>query len=651
MAFNIALSGLQAASSDLDVSGNNIANASTVGFKGSRAEFGDLYANGIVGQGSTAIGGGVKVQTVRQQFAQGNISATNNGLDAAIDGNGFFVLNNNGETLYSRAGQFGLDKNGYIVNNQGMKVQGFQADSQGNLNGITGDIQVHTGDQPPRRTTLVNSKVNLDSTQSVLAIRGTTLTSDGALAGDVVYGTTNSIPAETWTINYPDGSSGTVSTKAGVSAGSIAGTLSQQDGVSVSARTTAIIPSSGFSAANGDTLTINGVPFTIDTSGAGGLANLANSINSSSLIATTAVFDKSGNLQLISSQGADLSMQYAGTGSVKVNGENGSSSVTLDGNAGSNSATVSGMLNITLDNGVTLSPGSNQIVATTTGTPFVKNTFNPQDQQTYNFSTSTNIYDSLGNSHVLTQYFVKEPSTGPNPANLWTMYVQIDGQNVGDPNTALPSPQNTQPTQASYNLVFNNDGSLNTTLSDPVLISNWVPLDKTGNPNGADGPLNVANGGTLPIPDPPTSSNFQIDMNNSTQYGSASAVNNVAQNGYTTGKLTGLDVSQDGVISANYSNSQSQVLAQLAMAKFQDNEGLAPKGNTTWAETYASGNPVIGKPGTSSLGSIQSSSVEESNVDLSKELVNLITAQRNYQANAKTIQTANAVTQTIINLR
>ncbi len=650
MAFNIALSGLKAASTDLEVTGNNIANASTVGYKRSRAEFGDLYANGILGQGMNAVGDGVKVQNVRQQFAQGNITATNNGLDVAINGDGFFILNNNGETRYSRAGQFGLNKDGYIVNNQGMKVQGFQADAQGNLNGITGDIQVQTSDQPPRRTTDVKSKVNLDSTQSVLAVRGTTLTSDGALAGDVVYGTTNSMPAETWTINYPNGNSGTVSTAAGVSAGSIASTLSQQDGVSASARTLATIPKGSFSAANGDTLTINGVPFTIDTSGAGGLANLANSINSSSLIATTAVFDSSGNLQLINSQGADLQMQYAGTGSLTVNGET-NGSLPLNGTAGTNTATVDGNITFTLNDGVSLSPGSTQIVSNTTGTPFVKNTFNPQDQQTYNFSTSTNIYDSLGNSHVMTQYFVKEPSSGPNPANLWTMYVQIDGKNVGDPNTALPPPQNTQPTMASYNLVFNNDGSLNQTLSDPVLISNWVPLDKNGNPNGADGPLNVVNGGALPIPNPPASSNFQIEMGNSTQYGSPSAVNNVSQDGYTTGKLTGLDVSKDGVLFARYSNSQSQVLAQFAMAKFQNNEGLAPQGDTTWAETYNSGNPVVGKPGTSSLGSIQSSSVEESNVDLSKELVNLITAQRNYQANAKTIQTANAVTQTIINLR
>ena len=650
MAFNIALSGLQAASTDLNVIGNNISNASTVGFKGSRAEFGDLYANGLVEQGSNAAGDGVKVSKISQQFAQGNITATNNGLDLAINGDGFFMVKNNGSTLYSRDGQFGLDKNGYVVNNQGMRVQGYQADTQGNLNGLTGDIKVQQGDEPPKRTTNVASKVNLDATQTVLAQRGTTLTSDGAAAGNIVSGNTNGIPSETWTINYPGGTSANITTPANASAGSIASTLSQQDGVTASAKTVATIPKASFSGANGDTLTINGVSFTIDNTGSGGLANLANSINSSSLIATTAVFDSSGNLQVISSQGADMNMQYAGSGSMVVDSQNGNN-LTLNGSAGSNAATVSGDVNFTLDNGVSLAASDTQVLNNTTGTPFAKNTFNPQDQGTYNYSTSTNIYDSLGNPHVMTQYFVKEPASGPNPANLWTMYVQIDGKNVGDPNTALPAPQNTQPTMASYNLVFNNDGSLNTTLSDPVLISNWVPLDSNGNPNGADGPQNVVSGGSLPIQQPPTSSNFQIDMSNSTQYGSPSAVNDVTQNGYTTGKLTGLAVSSDGVLSANYSNSQSQVLAQVALAKFNNKQGLAPQSDTTWAQTYDSGTPVVGKPNTSSLGSIQSSSVEASNVDLSKQLVDLITAQRNYQANAKTIQTANTIDQTIINLR
>ncbi|CAN0606679.1 unnamed protein product, partial [Ectocarpus sp. 12 AP-2014] len=150
MAFNTGLSGLRAASVDLDVTGNNIANASTVGFKGSKAQFGDLYASGFLSSGTNPIGDGVRVQDVKQSFGQGNISFTDNGLDMAINGDGFFVLNNGGEIRYSRAGQFGIDKDGFITNNQNMRVQGFTADADGNLSGVRGDLQVETDNLAPR---------------------------------------------------------------------------------------------------------------------------------------------------------------------------------------------------------------------------------------------------------------------------------------------------------------------------------------------------------------------------------------------------------------------------------------------------------------------------------------------------------------------
>ncbi|MDX5299175.1 MAG: flagellar hook-basal body complex protein, partial [Gammaproteobacteria bacterium] len=176
--------------------------------------------------------------------------------------------------------------------------------------------------------------------------------------------------------------------------------------------------------------------------------------------------------------------------------------------------------------------------------------------------------------------------------------------------------------------------SLNTTLSDDVLITNWLPRDVDGIPNGAVAPQN-----------------FEIDMRSTTQYGSPFAVNDLRQNGYTTGRITGLDISSDGVVFARYSNGQSQVIAQVALATFRNPEGLSAVGETTWVETFESGDPIIGAANTGPLGSIKSSSVEESNVDLSAQLVNLIIAQRNFQANAKTIETADTLTQTIINLR
>src|SRR5690606_5500649 len=154
-----------------------------------------------------------------------------------------------------------------------------------------------------------------------------------------------------------------------------------------------------------------------------------------------------------------------------------------------------------------------------------------------------------------------------------------------------------------------------------------------------------------PIPEPATSSAFVVNLANTTQYGAAFGVNDQQQNGYTTGRLSGLDVSDQGVIFARYTNGQSKSLGQVALAAFNNTDGRSPGGATTSVETFQSGQPVIGAPDAGTPGSIKASSVEDSNVELTAELVNLIIAQRNYQANAKTIETSDAVTQTIINLR
>ncbi len=112
MSFNTALSGIRAANTDLQVTGNNIANASTIGFKSSRAEFGDVYSSTLLGGGSNTPGSGVTIQNIRQQFTQGNLKFTQNELDLSVNGEGFFVVEKNGERLYTRAGTFGLDKDG-----------------------------------------------------------------------------------------------------------------------------------------------------------------------------------------------------------------------------------------------------------------------------------------------------------------------------------------------------------------------------------------------------------------------------------------------------------------------------------------------------------------------------------------------------------
>jgi flagellar hook protein FlgE len=217
------------------------------------------------------------------------------------------------------------------------------------------------------------------------------------------------------------------------------------------------------------------------------------------------------------------------------------------------------------------------------------------------------VYDSLGNPHAMSTYFVK------TAANTWSVQGAMDG-------TALAA--------SLGSLQFNTDGTLNATGSGiPYAVS--VPL---------------TNGATTPLA-------FNLDFAGATQFGSAFSVDTLAQDGFTSGLLSGYSISDDGTILGQYSNGQSRTLGQIQLANFANAEGLQPLGNNLWTETMASGQPVPGTAGSSSFGVLQSGALEESNVDLTRELVNMITAQRVYQANAQTIKTQDQVLQTLVQLR
>lgn len=406
MAFNSALSGIQAASADLGIIGNNVANAATTGFKESRAEFGDVYAS-LLGASDTTIGSGVKLQRAAQQFSQGNIAFTNNSLDLALSGSGFFQLDDGGSTVYTRAGNFSLDSSGFITNNDGLRLLARSADSNGAITGAIGPLQLQTSNVSPQATASMNATLNFDSRA-----------------------------AETdssWSM-------------------------------------------------------VTGVP---DIAG-------------------------------------------------------------------------------------------------------------------YNDTTSTTIYDSLGNDHTVSLYFSKlDPVTNPNEWNVRTL---IDGNLVD--------------TSA---VTFNSDGSYNAPASIPV----------TFNPGGGAAPGQT----------------FTVDLSSSTQFGANFATSAISQDGFTSGQLLGVDIDSTGIIFARFSNGQSTINGQIMLANFANTQGLQPLGDTAWAETFSSGAPVVSEPGTAGLGLVQSNALEESNVDLTGQLVRMIIAQRNFQANAQTIQAEDAVTQTIINLR
>ncbi len=660
MSFNTALSGIRAADTDLRVTGNNIANAGTIGFKSSRAEFGDVYSSSLLGGGQDTPGSGVTTLKLRQQFGQGNLKFTQNTMDLAVNGAGFFVLKNSDGRSFSRAGAFGLDKDGNIVNSTGANLQGFLADAAGNVNGIISNLKVDVTTQAPRQTTGLDSAFNLDANQKVLETTGSSFVSNGTAVGVATLGvkpSSNGYAPQTLTIKDPKGAVVNYTSTAGAPAAKTASELNALSGISATASTAATVSAAGFSNANGN-LVLNGV--TLSATTLAGLQTQINALSTSTLAGVSAVVNGAGDLDIVSKVGGDLNFSFAGPSAAGNLSVTGSSSGAQTVTNLTDAAVVGGTLNVVIDSGFAITsstPASGNLFAPITPASFTAvtvNPFNPTDSKTYNHATSASVYDSLGNSHVMRSYFVKQnydvndPTTTPNH---WKVYVQIDGQNVGDPDPSLPSPANTLPTMAVKNVYFSPDGTLNAALTDKMLISNWTPLDSLGKPLGALAPLNVLQGGSTPVVEPPASSNFAIDMGGSTQFGSAFAVENLNQNGYATGRLAGLDVDSKGILFARFTNGEAQTLGQVALAKFNNIEGLKPIGDTMWAQTFETGDAVIGAPGSSSLGAITSGALEESNVDLSAELVNLIIAQRNYQANAKTIETANATTQTIINLR
>lgn len=466
MSFNTALSGLNAATSDLAVISNNIANVNTTGFKNSRAEFGDIYATSAFGSGRTSIGSGVLLSNVAQQFGQGNLQFTSNALDLAVSGEGFFVLaptSGSTEKIFSRAGAFGVDANGFVVNSSGQFLQ-------------------------------------------------------------------------TFPVNAADGT-----------------------------------------------------------------------VTSSSLSSTQ-------NLQL--PQTAGLPQQ--------------SLEIDVGMNLPSNAA------------------------APTTGI----NGFDSANANSYNSSTSVSFFDSLGNTHIQTFYFVKDNNIA-NP-NTWAVYTEVDG----DPVNIAGGTANTLTGQRYATLVFDNAGGLDTTAPAPTTSPDPAGVVLPGLP--AVAPISQRSVGTFVTermgtdnnvssyqagPDPDQYLIIDFASNSVSQVASPFTVNELSQDGFGVGRLSGLDISDTGVVRANFSNGQSTAIGKVALAKFSNPQGLRQLGSTNWGETIDSGVPLAGEAGTSSFGTIRSGALESSNVDLTKELVNLITAQRNFQANSRAIETANTTTQTILQIR
>lgn len=240
--------------------------------------------------------------------------------------------------------------------------------------------------------------------------------------------------------------------------------------------------------------------------------------------------------------------------------------------------------------------------------------FNATDASTYSASTSVTVYDSFGSSHISTYYYIKDNTGAPN---TWQVRFFMDG-------AAVPT--------GNHTLVFDNLGVLT-----------------TPSPVATAGPINYGNGSA------PATIVLSYSGNTTQLAGTTNdtfiTVNSLSQDGFATGQLTGIEISETGVVRANYTNGQSVALGKIALARFTNPQGLTQLGNASWAETIDSGQAISGEAGSNTFGLLRSGALETSNVDLTAELVDLITAQRNFQANARSIETNNAITQTIINIR
>ncbi len=475
-----------------------------------------------------------------------------------------------------------------------------------------------------------------------------------------IEGVTNEYPETQVTIVDPNGDETVVTIPEDTEANEIASIFNKQAGITATATSQVKIPINGYNnPTNSMRITLNNQ--LLSSTSFTELVEEIQSLTSTRLPGFSAEIDDNGDLIISNSIGRDIKIAISSptvTDSLIVQGVATAGPVLLGGTSTADTAArVGGTIEFILSEKYTMKdpvPSISGIFGALTEdeyTDFVLNSFNPDNSDTYNFARSHTIYDSLGNAHELTQFFVKEPldPTRPNEENIWTMYVQVDGNDVGDPDPTLPFPENLEPTQANYELFFDPDGTLDVLATGEIYVTNWDPQDADGNPTGALSSINVLEGG-LPLTDPPNSSNFQIDLGDTTQVGSDSAVILFNQDGYTTGRLNSLEVDKSGILFARYTNGQARVLAQVALASFQNPEGLTPVGDTAWGQSFESGVPTIGSPRTGPFGEIRAASLEDSNVDLSEELVGLIIAQRNFQANAKTIETSDAVTQTIINI-
>jgi len=567
------VSGLNANGTALSVIGNNIANLSTVGFKGSKATFADLISSSISGgSGSVQTGIGVALTSVQGNFSQGSLATSSNVLDLAIDGNGFFMVRDaQNATFYSRAGLFRLDRNNNVVDPTGFKLQGFLADATGTITGTIGDVALPSTTASPRATTTAFVAANLNSATVPTGVRGNIVASAAST-------TTTAAGNTSFNINLNGDGVQTITVANGLTGSGLA--------TAVQNAVRALVPNDPFKAA--------------------AYAGFTASVNASD------IFTFASGL----------------TGTTN------------------NSTTGTGTVVVTANGGDTLASNLNMLAPTsTTGTDFQLS----DPPATSNFSTSMTVFDSLGNSHLLTTYFTK---VGDNSWNYNTVAP------ASDVVTANYDPSNVDASLGivrvgSGTLTFGTDG----TLDRESTVIRYDIGTAAGTSGTVPGELQIDfNGAT---PDQLLAMNFGSSvttdggsgLDGTTQFGSTSALVQQTQDGFAAGSLQAFSVDGNGIINGRFSNGQLRALAQVVLARFPDPIGLTRTGKNTFAQSGNSGQPVTGTPDSAGLGRVLSNSLELSNVDLGESFIDMIAAQRGFQANSRVITTSDEILQELVNLK
>lgn len=666
--FNTAVTGLSAASTNLDVIGNNIANASTTGFKSSRTEFADLYTTAVVGAGSSNVAGsGVTVSDIAQDFSAGTIEFTNNNLDLAIDGSGFFQLSDDtGSLYYTRAGEFELDDEGYIVSKDGKYVQGYGvADPTSDEISLTpvGNLQVSETESAPQATTEIDLSFNindeLSAPENEYDRNDSTTYSYSTTVG--IYDSLGN--QQTIKVNMVE-QAATIETHT-IDANAILSNDLEISGVTLSGLDTSDL--SGTTYLNAFSLNSETGEYEIDATNLAALQEederiarviyVPNETDPSGTLGDIVVefesqYTDSGDLNVASSgvtiqdevdERSSAEVQTFSIDSAGVTGGTsfnfGGVTITFDSNATQDE--IGEAIEDAEDDILEANPEVESVVYED-GQVIV--TYKPEQGDVDNdllevvvSSGSDNPFDDAHSTNV-DGYVVPVSQNGDDSyEGVYRMYAYLNDEELLDiGKLAEPGSGAAEGATEEGPILVTFDtssGDLETLNGDSVASSGQAPLLTI---KGAD------------PADPDTE--ITLDLTDTTQYASDSVVKDQQQNGYPKGDLTGVSFAETGEMVASFSNGQSLVLGVVAIATFDNQAGLTASGTTQWIASLDSGDAILNPPGTGLNGTLESAALEASNVDLSSELVELIQAQRDYQANSKTLETMNEVTQTILQI-